>query len=281
MRVNRSCLAPFVILSIGVASSAQAQSVQLRLAPDVGLVSSYTMTNDMFIESAMMPMASPDVPMVRQTILMTQTVTAADGETREIEVVLDSVSMDMPMMGGQMPGMPDLTGTRSVMTMDTRGTVLSTTVSGDSLPAMVREVAGQMSNGMAGIGFQFPEEPVAPGDSWDASQEFTIPSGGSTGSTEVTTTLDAQYQLERVENSGGAQLAVIAFEGVMAQTTMNNPMMGEIGFDGTMNGEMVIDLSQGRLVSSTMEMIMDGSLQTGGQSNVFKMTMDMKMELAN
>ena len=280
MRVNRSWLAPFVILSIGLVTSAHAQRVQLRLAPDVGLVSSYTMTNDMFVESAMMPMASPDMPMVHQSIQMTQKVTAANGNTREIEVILDSVSMEMPMMGGQMPGMPNLNGTRSVMTMDTRGTVLSTEVTGDSLPAMVREVAGQMSNGMAGIGFNFPEDPVRPGESWDASQDFTIPGGGASGSREVTTTLDAEYRLERVENNGGAQHAVIAFEGVLAQTTMSNPMMGEMGISGTMSGEMTVDLDRGRLVNSAMKMVMDGTLQTGGEANTFKMTMDMKMELA-
>ena len=96
--------------------------------------------------------------------------------------------------------------------------------------------------------FILPAQPVRPGDTWTDS---TSVNGNGT---DPAMTVRGTFKLDRVEQRGGARVAVVTWTGTM---TTSGPMGAQV-----MNaiGEIGIDLSSQRL--SSMDMKMSGNIQT-------------------
>lgn len=122
----------------------------------------------------------------------------------------------------------------------------------------------------------FPDEPVAPGDSWDMSFDMAMP---MIGTMSTTTTLT----LNRVEQRDASRVAVIDMSSAMVVTPPEDPDspaagMMELG-DVSATGTMEWDLDGGHLLRSTQVTSMQMLVRTGGQEMSMLIVMNMLMEL--
>lgn len=122
----------------------------------------------------------------------------------------------------------------------------------------------------------FPDGPVSPGDTWDASFDMALPMFGSLSYANTMTFL-------RVEERDGARLAVIQIDGaieIVPDTSPNNPAAGmfELG-DAAVAGTMEWDIDRGVLHNTTQRSSMQMSINAGGQNMSMLVVTDMVMEL--
>lgn len=239
---------------LGTPLAAQ-ETVQLRLSGQPGQINRYVMTMDMFIRGGpMASMMSTDttLPMTRITSFATRTLTAVNRDTLTYTEVIDSARFESPAMPqmAQMAGpqaIAAMTGTSTVTKMDPSGQIHDLQViPGPGAAAMMgnRPQGGRGGPGgmMGNMGnrpmYAFPNRPVRVGESWTSSD--TINAEGTT------TMVQSTYRLERVENQGGARIAVVSLSGTMGVTTPAGPL------NLTSQGEIQLDLSGSRLSTFTM-----------------------------
>ena len=234
-----------VVLALMVPAALSAQQTLLRMAPPQGQVSRYRIETHTAID---MMQASIDANAVMQ---ITATVSAAVGDERTIQTVVDSFRIEAP--GIPMPPMPSLIGSSTTIRMTTRGQVLETTYSNEALTQAFGGMSGPQGSSFP-AGMTMPEEPVAVGHEWDGSSTVDT-DGGQMGSVHVTTR--THYTFERLDRRGGAPIAVIAITGTVGQS---NAMMSS---EGTMSGTMEFDLDAGRWV--TNRITVELQMNAGGQ----------------
>jgi hypothetical protein len=122
----------------------------------------------------------------------------------------------------------------------------------------------------------FPQQPVAPGDSWDASFDMAVPMVGSLSYSNTMT-------FTRVEERDGARLAIIEIGGtieIVPDASPDNPAAGmfELG-DATVAGTMEWDIDRGVLHNTTQRSSMTMLIAAGGQDMSMLVVTDMVMEL--
>ena len=159
----------------------------------------------------------------------------------------------MPQMA-QMAGpqvVSVMTGSSTVSKMDASGQIYSLEATpgpgGAAMgmgPQGGRGGRGGPGGGMMGGGmgnrpmYAFPSRPVRVGESWTNSDTINVEG--------IMTTSVSTYRLERVENQGGARIAIVSMSGTQAVTTPAGPM------NLTSAGELQLDLSASRLHNFTM-----------------------------
>jgi hypothetical protein len=222
------------ILALALPAALSAQQTLLRLAPPQGQVSRYRIETTTSIDMAMAAIEA------RTFMEMTARVTAAQGDERTVETVVDSFRMESPTM--PMPEMPSLVGSSTTVRMNTRGEVLETTYSGEGLTETFGGVTGPAGQGFQ-AGIRLPEQAVAVGHQWSDSTTVQTDAGPMG---EATVTSRMQYTLERVFARDGARIALVAIQGTITQAA------GAMTADGTMRGSMEFDLDAGRWVTNRM-----------------------------
>ncbi len=254
-------------LILAAATTAQAQeSILLRLGGRQGDVNRYRTVMETYVRGG--PMASmmggdTTQPMTRVTTQSTRTLTAIIGDTLVFTEVIDSAGMESPAMPqmAQMAGsmIAQMRGQQTVQKMDRRARTFSTEVTGGMSSMMGqpggggpgrggrggRGGPGGPGGGMGGQNdqravFLLPERAVRVGESWTDSLVTT--EGGNTTSMLWT------YRLVRVDSRGGARVAVLDVNGTMAQQTPQGPM------NMSLTGQLMVDVTNGRLASFTMTM---------------------------
>lgn len=259
----------FAALAV-IAAPAAGQSTLLRLTPEVGLVSRYRMSMEMFMDGPSLPFPA-GTPFMKQEMLSTHTVTGARGAARELSMVIDSLSMSSPAMPGLLPQPEGLEGTTQQMVVDERGRIVSIDFVDDTTDPELRQVLEGVNQGMSGLGFEFPEEAVSVGDSWTANQDMELP--GGPGQTLILTTAST-YTLLRIENRGSGRHVVLGLASVM-----KGDASGIVsGMEGEANGEIVVDLDRGRMVSTSAKMTFNVAGPTG---EAMTMTSRVELKLTN
>jgi hypothetical protein len=243
-------------LLVAAATQAHAQAVQLRFAPPVGQITHYRTVSHVWAtgDTTTAPMGS--------TLYTTRTVMAMDGPNYVVKTVTDSTVTTMPGGGGGRPGMGGdmMRGMAITQHMDPRGHVLSTEITPPpGLPPMVANLMQRNSGSNENRGQAvLPERPITPGTTWTDSM-VTSAGGGRGRPTPVVFVVT--YRFERVERSGGARLAIISMNGTRAG-----------GLNGTVTGELALDLDGGRLARMTSNMTVQA--QEGGSAMRMRMTME-------
>jgi len=232
------------------AAAALAQAVDLRFTPAVGQVTHYKMTSQAWPSGD-----TTAAPMVT-TMYQTRTVTAMDGPNYVVKTVTDSTIS--PMAGGRDP----MRGMAITQHLDPRGRVLSTEMTPPpGLPPFVANMmqrnSGQNSNSNRTA--ILPDHPLNVGDTWTDTM-FTSASAGRGRPQQVS--FIVTYKLLRVESQGGSRVAVIS---------MNGTEQG--GANGTVTGEMSLDLGAGRLARMNSDMTFEP--QPGAGTMRTRMTMEM------
>lgn len=237
---------------------AEAQSVLLRLAPEMGTVSRYVLEMENYVNA---PMMNSDQPMMVGEIYTTQSVMGVDGDVVEYRVVTDSANIRSPAMPMMAENMPDLTGQVQTMKMDTRGRLVEIP-GADTLPAETQQIMNRMN----GFGLELPENEVSPGDTWTANIETDTPTG--TGAA-MSMSMDIGYTLVSVSGD----MATIEFEGPLTMSGSQGGMT--MDGSGTMSGTMVFDVARGRLASTDTQMEFDMGMQ--GMTMSMSQTMSMRL----
>ncbi|MDX1395127.1 MAG: DUF6263 family protein [Gemmatimonadota bacterium] len=246
------------------AASLSAQSVLLRLAPEAGLESRYRMDMTMYMDN---PMVSSDEPFMISTIETTQTVVGVEGDVVEYSMRTDAVDMQTPAMPALQQQIPDVTGQVQVMKMDTRGRMVSVDTGDPAVDEQTQQAIGQLG----GMGLELPEQPVSPGESWQATLDFSPQ--GMPGGAGMTMQMQMTYTLTGVSSSGGSQLATISYEGPI--TMSGEGSASGMSASGRTSGSIVFDVTVGRIRTSEMEM----SLDMNAMGMAIKMNQSMTMTL--
>ncbi len=250
------------VLTLLVCSSAVAQEqiILLRLLPPAGQVSHYRIETETSVDAAGAGQFSSV-----QLMLVSQTVVSVEGDTRVVDVVVDSIGLDGDGPAAQAMGAAAdlLRGLRSRMRMDTRGRVLETTFPDGGDNPLLEQMKSSMEQSMPAA-VHLPEDPVEPGASWVDTSTVTMSLEGASMEMEMVRNL--RYGLVRVEIQDGARHAIISVAGTVSQT-MRSTQVGGVAMEssGTVQGEMDIDLDAGRWVRNefAMSMISVGAMLPG------------------
>jgi len=240
VRATRAAIVA-AVLSIP-AFPALGQSVLLRLNPEAGLVSRYVTGMETLMDNPMMP---TDQPAMVGQVWSTQTVTSVEGDVVELEMVTDSADLSMPATPMMESQLPDMTGMVQIVKMDSRGRIIEADLGEDP-------DAQQVSGQMAGMGLQFPEGEVGPGESWSADIDYDLP--GMPGSS-MAMSMQLTYTLTEVSSAAGSQFATITFEGPVVMSGDSGGMGMQAS--GTTSGTMVFDVTKGRLTGTEMTLVID------------------------
>ena len=163
--------------------------------------------------------------------------------------------MDSVVVSGGMPVMAQVAqrmrGLKSVLRMDTRGRVLEAILP-DSIVGLIPGGApGQTNQGLAEL--LLPEDAVEPGAVWRDTSITAMDNDGAT----VELKKDLQYRLERLELREGARYAIISITGTInTRVEATGPSGFSMVSEGSMRGELEIDLDAGRWVRNETEMSM-------------------------
>lgn len=266
------------------------EAVQLRLGGRPGSSNRYVTTLEMFIRGGPMAgMMNPDtnLPMTRITMFATRTLTAVNGDTLTFSELIDSARFESPAM----PQMAQMAGPMALAAINGSTTITKMDPSGQIFDIQTTPGPGAGNMGMQGPGggpggpggrrggpggpmglmggnagsrpmFGFPARPVRIGESWSVSDTMNVE--------QVTTVTNGNYRLERVDNQGGARVAIVSLSGNMDITTPGGPM------NMTSTGELQMDLSNRRM--QTMTMIMQGVMSNPQVGEMpMKMVMNMRV----
>lgn len=197
-----------------------------------------------------------------QQMYTTMRVIEASGDTRTMSMVTDSVRGGMFAAG-------EMDGIEQRMTMDTRGRIISMDLAEDNVSPEAQRALEDMQNGLRGLGWELPEEPVSPGGTWDATATIEMPGGGGAAAMMSSgLLLNTTYTLQRFEGPH----AIIAMSGTMKMG--EGDATGGIELSGEITGDLVLDIEVGQLVNQNLTMEM--TLGMGGQTMG-----NMTMEFAN
>lgn len=221
--------AAVVLAAVSPGLLAGQAGVLLRLAPPEGQTSRYRIETSTTIEGQFGSVT------VRQLMVMTQNVLAVEQNVRRLETVMDSIRFVGPAPPEAVAAIAGLRGARREIRMDTRGQVLDE-VGG----------AGPVQAGLPS-GFVLPERAVTPGATWEDSVAAPPGMPGPASVTRV------RYRLERIEARNGARIALITGAGNIAGTGPDGAQA-----EGTLRGEMEIDLDAGRWVRNEMTVELRG-----------------------
>ncbi len=307
---NRLSLSTIAIVALTVVAlpaipTAEAgQQVELRWKFEPGLSLGYrmTMNNETEMPNNMGVMAMEQIMDNRWEVI---DVSAAGEAT--VQISNDRVRMNMqgPMgnmnidsdgdtsadpTGGMLSAMA---GTTYTLVFDAEGKIqevrgldemreklMATT--GQSSNPMVDQALEQMASedgikNMMQQGFaSWPQEPVGPGDSWDAGFDMTMPMFG-------TMVYNMTQTFDRIEERDGRSIAIVNTSGTMQVTPDNsasNPAAGmmELG-DAAINGVMEWDIEAGRLLKTTQDTTMQIWIAAGAQEMSMLTSSHMVLEL--
>ncbi|HEY2805100.1 MAG TPA: hypothetical protein VGI92_04500 [Gemmatimonadales bacterium] len=276
------------LLMATVVAGARGQEVLLRIGGQQGQSMKYQTVMEMWMSGGAMPPGmtmDTTQPFMRRTAFQTRTVTAVTGDTLTMTEVTDSTHVEtpaMPQMAGMMQAMAQMTPTVTTR-MNDRGVIYSTSVDMGAAGAGGGGMAGMGGGGamgggrggrggpggMAGLGrnqrtfFELPRAAVHVGDSW----VDTMNVAGATPE-EPTTNMVATYNLKRVDQRGGARIAVVGMTGTLSTSGGTQPPQ-----QMAMNGEFQLDVSGRKLAG--MNMAMNGTVQTPRGTTPVKMNMTM------
>lgn len=257
-------LAPLWLLCTLPGQAQVQDAILLRLAPPVGTVSRYHMRIDISVLAGDAAAAGMNIS---QHLYQTHRVTEALGDTRTFQITLDSMRLDP---GSPMPmDLSRLDGMVQTVVMDERGRVRSMSVDSSTVPAEVRGMLGMVTSAMPGVSHEFPETPVSPGESWEATAEF----GGVAGAAS-NATARYRYELDRIEGRGEDRRAIIAVTGTIDGDVATG--MGGAAISGDVSGEFTVAVATGRMEELRMEMVMDTAAPGMGAASV---TTDIHMGL--
>jgi len=262
VRLLRNFSVVFLVAGIS-AQEVQAQApISLRWTPEVGREEVRRTEIVITVAGVNMPMSGV---FMTQNLYSTDVVLESDGEVTMIRSVIDSMDMEMPMMGGLPPGTPSLEGMTVTMALSSRGEV-SQVKMGEDTPSGAEMFASQISEGFANAYTVFPEEEVAVGESWQVTVD--VPSSAAAALPPEARTIDFTFRVESIDSQAG--VVSISISGSIGSDSEGSPL------SGTVSGMMEFDYVNSSLKNSEQEMEMK---MTDPNIGLMEMTVTTQMTL--
>jgi len=225
-----------VALLAAAATQAQAQAVQFRFNPTVGQVTRYRMTSRQWTAAD-----TAGAPTMQVVMYQTQTVLPMDGANYVVKTSFDSTVMGN---GGGGPRGDPLRGMAVTVHQDSHGAVISREVTPPpGLPAFIGNMMTKNNQSNGPNARTWPQGDVSPGYTWTDSVPMSVGQGRNARQVMCHLT----WKFDRIDHQGGARVAVIT---TTVASASSEACAG--------SGETVYDLDGSRLVTSTMDMTING-----------------------
>jgi len=251
--MRHRAVAPLVLAVAACGSSGP--KVSLRYHPPVGAVYHFGSEQRTTVSADSGPLAAMGRRQMLFRMYFTQTVKGRASDGTEVEVLFESVSMEIPGLPANMVGsaLAGLQGMRGTMVLDDRGNVLRSDFTGGR--GVSPDVGKRLAAGVNAMAFGFPEEPVGQGDSWTIKSELPLDNmpGVSASTNEVArTTLTAR----EIRVEGSDTLVVLDLKMEFPSEPIRLTSAGESGtvkLEGGMTGRQVFSISRGTMVDGTVK----------------------------
>jgi hypothetical protein len=254
-----------IVLLCGIATPVFAQApVALRFSQAVNQTTRFRTEVDGWLRTPLMAAGDTTAPTVHITMFSTRTSDPADSAGRFVFIDrTDSSRYDMPALRALQPqagaSSDLLRGMRTMTTMDRQGRglvtrILETPNMPQDLPVMVKGIQSLAVTTIRLAMFSLPEAPARPGDTWSDSLHYD--QSGAAGLQQSMVTSSgvgiAHYRFERVENRGGARIAVIS---TVAEVNAGAQEPGQAAtLLITASGQMDFNIDTGTLLRAQMDL---------------------------
>jgi len=251
--------------------------VALRFHPPAGAVYHYALEQRTQVSIQSGPLAAMGNQKLFMRMQFTQTVKGPTEGGTEVEVVFESVTMEIPGVSPDVIAreLAKLNGLRSTVVYDARGKVVRSTVA--PAPGVPPELTKEMSTGVQSMTFGFPDQPVGHGDSWTVTTNLPLPQvPGATGSpagpakttltvreirvagsdTLVVIDIKTAFPPGPIPMSSGGQAGTLKLEGDLAGHQQFSISRGAI-LDGTVKGSTKMHMTNPLLGAKGMDMLTD------------------------
>jgi hypothetical protein len=251
--------------------------VALRYHPPAGAVYHYALEQRTQVSIQSGPLAAMGKQQLFMRMHFTQTVKGPSAGGTEVEVVFESMTMEIPGVSPDVVAreLAKLNGLRSTVVYDERGKVVRSTFA--PAPGVPPELTKQMATGVQTMTFGFPDKPVGQGDSWTMTTELPLPQvPGSNASpagpakttltvreirvagsdTAVVLDIKTAFPSGPIQVSSGGQAGTLKLEGELAGHQQFSISRGAI-LDGTIKGSTKMHMTNAMLGAKGMDMLTD------------------------
>jgi hypothetical protein len=251
--------------------------VALRYHPPAGAVYHYALEQRTQVSIQSGPLAAMGKQQLFMRMHFTQTVKRPSAGGTEVEVVFESMTMEIPGVSPDVVAreLAKLNGLRSTVVYDERGKVVRSTFA--PAPGVPPELTKQMATGVQTMTFGFPDKPVGQGDSWTMTTELPLPQvPGSNASpagpakttltvreirvagsdTAVVLDIKTAFPSGPIQVSSGGHAGTLKLEGELAGHQQFSISRGAI-LDGTIKGSTKMHMTNAMLGAKGMDMLTD------------------------
>jgi hypothetical protein len=251
--------------------------VALRYHPPAGAVYHYALEQRTQVSIQSGPLAAMGKQQLFMRMHFTQTVKGPSAGGTEVEVVFESMTMEIPGVSPDVVAreLAKLNGLRSTVVYDERGKVVRSTFA--PAPGVPPELTKQMATGVQTMTFGFPDKPVGQGDSWTMTTELPLPQvPGSNASpagpakttltvreirvagsdTAVVLDVKTAFPSGPIQVSSGGRAGTLKLEGDLAGHQQFSISRGAI-LDGTIKGSTKMHMTNAMLGAKGMDMLTD------------------------
>lgn len=251
----RNRLAAPLVLAV-VACGSSGPKVSLRYRPPAGAVYQFGSELRTTVSADSGPMAAMGRRQMLMRMYFTETVHGPVSGGTEIDVVFETVTMEIPGIPANLMGraIAGLQGTRVTMVMDELGNVVRGDFTGGT--GAPPDVGRRLKSGVQGMTVGFPPQPVGVGDSWTISSELPLADmpGVSASTSEVARTTLTVRELRVVGSDTSVVLDVrMDFPSEPIRLASSAGEAATLRLEGGMTGRQVFSISRGTVTDATMK----------------------------
>jgi hypothetical protein len=253
----RHRLAAPLVLAV-VACGDSGPKISLRYRPPAGAVYHFGSELRTTVSADSGPMAAMGRRQMLMRMYFTETVKGPVSGGTEIDVVFETVTMEIPGIRANLmgPAIAGLQGARVTMVMDELGNIVRADFTGGTGAGAPPDVGQRLKSGVQGMTVGFPSQPVGIGDSWTISSELPLADmpGVSASTNEVARTTLTIREIRVAGSDTSVVLDVrMDFPSEPIRLASSGGESATLRLEGGMTGRQVFSISRGTVTDATMK----------------------------
>lgn len=229
--------------------------VALRYRPPAGAVYHLGVEQRTTVSADSGPLAKMGKAQVLMRVYFTQTVKGPASGGTEVEVLFESMTMEIPGIRSDVIGsaLAGLQGMKGTMVVDERGKVLRSRFAPGR--GVSPDITQRLADGVTSMAFEFPEHPVGRGDSWTVTTDLPLDQvpGISASTTEVARTTLTVREF-RVNGADTSVVIDIKTEFPTDPIRLASAEeSGSITLEGGITGHQLFSLSRGVVTDANLK----------------------------
>lgn len=229
--------------------------VSLRFHPPAGAVYHYALEQRTEVGIASGPLAAMGKQRLFMRLHFTQTVKGPTDGGTEVEVVFESMEMEIPGVSPDVVGreLAKLNGLRSTIVYDERGKVVRSTFA--PAPTVDPELTKEMATGVQTMTFGFPDKPVGQGDSWTITTALPLPPvpGSNTAPAGPAKTTLTVREIRIAGSDTSVVLDITTAFPSAPIPVRSEGQTGTLKLDGELRGHQQFSISRGAILDGTIK----------------------------